>query len=707
VVGVAARLGDRLASARRGGFVGRRAERDLLHRVVAEDDAAVVFVQGPGGVGKTTLLREAAWLGEHSGRVVLWLDGRLDVATPAALLAQLAEVMGTGDADPLARLAATSRALVLVDNVDGLAPLSGWIREDALPRLSSDAVVVAAGRALPAARWRQDPGWRELVHDIRLDNLDAADGAELLRRRGVPDHRHAEALAFTHGHPLALALVADAYGERADALSPVDSPRMLSTLLARLIDALPGPDHRAALEVAAEVRAVTQPLLAATLDRPDTRDLFDWLGRLSMMESGPRGLHPHELAREVLSAELRWRDPQRYDEIHRAAGAYYRGQLDRPDPAARRAALLDYAFLHRGHGPMSAFLAPLAPDAPGLGGLTLGPLSDPDWPTARAWLAEHEGPESAGWADRWREEQPEAFTVVRDGTGSLVGWFCQLTLAPESPADPDPPDPALPRIRRYLREHAPLRPGERAFAVRFWLDRETYQAVSPTQTLMALHCGQVYLTTPGLAFTFQTYADPGFWAEASRYADMHRLPEADFTVGGRSYGVYGHDWRAVPPSAWLALLADRELATAPFAVAPPADTTTHVMDRAAFTVAVREALRTLHRPDRLRDSPLLRTRLVGARAGDGDRVVALREAVRAAAGVLEQSTADRRAFRALHHTYLRPAETQQHAADLLRLPMSTYRRHLAAGVDRLAELLWQEEITPGPRSSGQLDVREP
>jgi hypothetical protein len=40
-------------------------------------------------------------------------------------------------------------------------------------------------------------------------------------------------------------------------------------------------------------------------------------------------------------------------------------------------------------------------------------------------------------------------------------------------------------------------------------------------------------------------------------------------------------------------------------------------------------------------------------------------------------------------TYLQPAGSQQRAADRLNLPMSTYRRHLGAGVERLTELLWQ------------------
>jgi hypothetical protein len=60
-----------------------------------------------------------------------------------------------------------------------------------------------------------------------------------------------------------------------------------------------------------------------------------------------------------------------------------------------------------------------------------------------------------------------------------------------------------------------------------------------------------------------------------------------------------------------------------------------------------------------------------------------------AAGRLCARSGRGREDRALHHTYLRSAATQQAAADLLDLPMSTFRRHLAEGVARLTDLLWQ------------------
>jgi hypothetical protein len=50
-----------------------------------------------------------------------------------------------------------------------------------------------------------------------------------------------------------------------------------------------------------------------------------------------------------------------------------------------------------------------------------------------------------------------------------------------------------------------------------------------------------------------------------------------------------------------------------------------------------------------------------------------------------------RGYRALLHTYLQPVGTQEKAAELLDLPFSTYRRHLAEGIALLTETLWLQE----------------
>jgi hypothetical protein len=150
-------------------------------------------------------------------------------------------------------------------------------------------------------------------------------------------------------------------------------------------------------------------------------------------------------------------------------------------------------------------------------------------------------------------------------------------------------------------------------------------------------------------------------------------------------------------------MAERELAlgivdapsTAP-AAAPPV---LLVLSQPDFADAVREALRNYTHQSALLNNPLLRSRLVvdavGAEATPADRVTALQRLLREAVEPLQASPRQAKRFRALYHTYLRPAATQELAAELLDVPFSTYRRHLKSGVDEVVESLWNQELRSG------------
>lgn len=80
-------------------------------------------------------------------------------------------------------------------------------------------------------------------------------------------------------------------------------------------------------------------------------------------------------------------------------------------------------------------------------------------------------------------------------------------------------------------------------------------------------------------------------------------------------------------------------------------------------------------------------------AEENGRIPTLQELLEEVAGSLQASSPkEEKFYRALRHIYLRPALTQERAADLLNLPFSTYRRHLEAGIERIADALWQREI---------------
>jgi hypothetical protein len=80
---------------------------------------------------------------------------------------------------------------------------------------------------------------------------------------------------------------------------------------------------------------------------------------------------------------------------------------------------------------------------------------------------------------------------------------------------------------------------------------------------------------------------------------------------------------------------------------------------------------------------------------------ALATLLREAAALLAADPRDDKLLRAVDRTYLRPATTQERAAELLGLPFSTYRRHLTQGVARIVADLWERELYGSGPSTGE------
>jgi len=686
----------RLSAARRQRFVGRDSEKSLFRNLLTAPELPfqVLHVYGPGGVGKTMLLREFTSLAEQNKIPAFYLDARNLEPSPDSFFNALRIAMGLGSADSAQVLAAQlDRRVILIDTYETLAPLDGWLREVFLPQLNENTLVVLADRNPPTPAWRADPGWQTALHVLPLRNLSPDESRAYLTKRNVPPEEHAAVLDFTHGHPLALSLFADVFAQRPGfQFQPTEAPDVIKVLLERFVQKVPGPAHRAALEACVLARLTTESLLAEMLAQPDSRELFEWLRGLSFIQAGPQGLFPHDLAREALAADIRWRNPDWYRELHKRARNYYVTRLQQARGGEQQRILSDYIFLHRDQ-PVVRSLFQWQES----GTAVADALRESDRAGLIQMVAQHEGAASARLADHWLTRQPQNVLVFREPRQPPAGFLALVSLDQTTPPDREI-DPGVRAAWDYM-QRAPLRPGETATIFRFWMARETYQDVSPIQSLIFINIVRHYLTTPGLAFTFIPCADPEPWASGFAYGDLPRLPAADFQVGGHRYGVYGHDWRVRPPMAWLALMAEREVAGSPEALAPPQSAEPLVvLSQAEFATAVRDALRDLPRGDALHKNPLLRSRIVAQRLGTpaatADRAAALQALLKETIEALRTTPRDAKLYRALYHTYLQPAATQEQAAEALDLPFSTYRRHLKEGIERVVEMLWQQEIGP-------------
>ncbi|MEW5959612.1 MAG: winged helix-turn-helix transcriptional regulator [Chloroflexota bacterium] len=688
------RLADRLAMARRGRFVGREAEVELFRSALlaaeAEPSFAVLHLYGPGGIGKTTLLREYARIAAETGCSIALLDRNLD-PSPSGFLLALRQALGLEDSSPdLTFVDWPANLVLLIDTYETLTSLDTWLRETFLPQLPGRSLVVFAGRHPPAPAWRTDLDWAGLTRILPLRNLHPEESQTYLAIRGVPTSRHQEVLNFTHGHPLALSLVADilSQNELDTPLSFQTEPDVVRVLLKRFVQDVPSPNHRLTLQVCALAWATTEALLAQALDMTEAAAMFDWLQQLSFIETGPLGLFPHDLARDVLDADFRWRDPAGYRQLNQRLTTQLYARLQQVGGVEQQRLWFDLLYLAR-HNP---FFKPYF-DWDTFHSALAEPASGDDAAAILEMVQMHEGDASAHVAHYWLGRQPQAFQVYRNADGELIGFMAHLTLHQVTPAD-IATDPAVPAALNFVQQYGPLRSGEEILYLRFWMGRETYQEPSPALNLTAINSTIDWTTRPKLAWNFVPAADPAFHQPHFTSLNMRRSPEADFEVGGRRYGLFTHDWRVEPVSAWLSMKAERE---------PQPDLTLDqveaalprpllVLSQPEFEAAVRQALRDYTRPDLLAINPLMRSRLVVELAEPGTSPATLQTLLDEAAASLTSHPKDEKLYRAIYHTYLEPAPSQERAAELLDLPFTTYRYHLAGGLKRITEWLWQREL---------------
>jgi transcriptional regulator with XRE-family HTH domain len=544
------RLAQRLDVVRQRSFVGRVSELALFVDAVSKDPSpfVVLYMYGPGGIGKSTLLGAFARYCRECNRPVLILDGRNIQPTRDGFLSTLGEL--TGATDPLTTL--PNRVVLLIDTYELLTPLDSWLREHFLPQIPARAIVVLASRMPLSVGWREDAGWREHIRVQQLGNLTEMEAAEYLRRRTIPLEHHESILRFTRGYPLALALAADVLlqdpGSSFAGPPPYD---LVHALLERFVASILSSTHLTALEACAEVRVINEPLLAALLAISDVRALFKWLCSLSFISIGPRGIFPHDLARDALVADLKWRNPAWHQELHRRSRMFYLDEFAHSQGHAQQMALLDLIFLHDNPLVRSTFTWSE------LGGLVEDLPRTEDWPTLIEMVRRHEGEESAELARLWFAHQPEGIVVFRDSVGALAGFNCFVVLRPSEQELIDS-DPCTAAIWRFVQSQPPLADGQFIAIQRFWMDRDGYQAISPTQGMIFVTSTRYMLTTPGLAYSFHVWVNADQWIATGNRVFIRRLPEADFTLGMHRYGIFVHDWRAQPPQAWLDALAERE-----------------------------------------------------------------------------------------------------------------------------------------------------
>ena len=636
---LAARLEDR----DRSRFTGRATEIAFLDRCLDSDDppASVVHICGPGGVGKSTLMREAARHARDRGICVVAIDGRELGPAPGALEAALRKAEQE------------ERLLVLLDSYERMAALDSYLRQELLPELPDRTIVLIAGRSAPDPGWFTG-GWEALTARIDLVGLRPREARYLLAARGLTDGRVTAIVDWAAGSPLALALAADAAIADAgwNAASAPDRPEILRALLHRLVETELHDVRPSALGIAVVARNVTPDLLRAVLPGEDAEEAYRQLSELTITERLGSGLTMHELARKALLADLRQRNPVLERDLRRRVVDYLysRGIAGDQMMMIDLAHLVENPLLRWGFGWDGNVSFRIDSVRPG------------DADRIEALTSEHD---RLWWqlTRRYFAEAPDRVAVARDLTDRICGFLVSMSLA-TAPAFADA-DPLAGPWLAHARRNAAL--GDSVM----WHAAVDFTGQGKVQAMLGiagvLRCGS---PSPRFAYLPIDPRLPGAVDFAGALGAAH-LAELDARLGPDVVQCHRLDYG---PGGLFTFMRDEIYSE--LGLSAPVPPRLPVAD----LETVRDILKNFRVPRELARSPLAHGSSVHERAEYVQQLV-----WQAADEAFGDSETEKLLRSVLIAGYLEPLRSHEEAANKLLLSRAAYFRRLRTAVERLAE----------------------
>ena len=635
-------------------FVGRAGEMDSIGELFVDDPpASVVLVHGPGGIGKSALLRQVARRGSAAGWSPITVEGRDLPPVPDAIEAALAGAHRF------------ERPLILIDTYERMAALGGHLRRQLLPTLPERAIVVVAGRSAPERGWFEG-GWETITREIELGPLSQAESEELLGAHGLDRGRRGELAGWAGGSPLALTLAVAA--SRDGSWSPEavggEPGELVRTLVRRLAEAEIEGRFGDVLAVACIARVTTVELLRDVLPDEDAAEGLAWLESRSFTEALGGGLTLHDLVRRALRADLMQREAERERELRRriADSLYTRALRGRPMLTVDLAELVLSPEIRAFYGWEGSARNRIDGVRPG------------DAEQVALLIAAQGFPEWWELTRPFFEEAPETVAIARDAGDALCGYAVSLT--PRNAPRVAEEDPLLGPWLADARERDP--DGN----VILWRDAVDFTRDIDSQVQAMINMAGVLRSGLGNPAGAYLPVDPSFEPLRGFLAALEatHLEALDLRGGGgRALECWFVDYGS---GGLLGLQRDTvylELGMAPPDGQPSGAAAAGDAGAAADPDVVRDALRNLRLPHELAASPLARGEGVEERAASVRAL--LEDAAERAFGDTDSELLMRQV---LVRGYLDPAPSHEAAAEELNLSRAAYFRRLKQASERLA-----------------------
>jgi class 3 adenylate cyclase len=552
-------ISERLAEAAKNSFVGRKAERALISDAIAAAELPfmVAFIHGPGGIGKSRLIRAAlSNAGPEVRRYIL--DCREIEPTPQGFQIALGALLEVQEPEPdLIKVVnclseQNQRSVLALDTYETFGLMDTWLRQEFLPSLTENVFTVIAGREAPNPAWLTSPGWSALFKEIKLGELSREDTLKMLETRGLRPDQIERVRKFAKGFPLALELAAAAISTKPDLeIAAGPPPKILQQLTDAFLAGL-RPEIIEAVEAASTVRRITEPLLGKLLSKSDVREIYNNLQTLPFIEATADGQVFQDVVRETISRELERRDPERYRKLRRRAYSYFTKQSHRAVANTLWQYTADLLYMIENPIARGAFFPEGASD------LTVEPATANSTDEIHQIIDSNEPDELGFWLKRWWDRHPETFNIARSPNGRVEAFY--FTFEPEKVGQTlINEDPFTSNWLRHLDQN-PLEPGERVLLLPRWLDRATGEKPSAAVGACFLDIKRTYMELrPGLRRIYTAVKDWNTFVPVLSPLGFAPLKKINVTISGITYQTLMNDFGPSSIDGWLARLIGTEL----------------------------------------------------------------------------------------------------------------------------------------------------
>lgn len=307
-------------------MVGREAQIATIERTVSDPGCQLLHIYGPGGIGKTTMLRQFARTIDPAE--LFYFDGNSLFREPKDWLEKvraslesrssgLARDRADSSADPielLNRYALRHPAiLLLLDTFEQFGPIEDWLRDECFPRLNPRIKVVTAGRCALSGLWLQNE-WDTLVRNFELEPLSSADVRQYALTRGIENKRTVEALVrFSQGVPLAVSMCCEIISRKGSTgfLAQPQQHEVIGKLVAEMTKDIGDDLLERCAEAASVVWKFDQELLQAMLQESIPTTRFREFCKLPFVVQQEDRWSLHDSVRQWIFFDFRSRMPQR------------------------------------------------------------------------------------------------------------------------------------------------------------------------------------------------------------------------------------------------------------------------------------------------------------------------------------------------------------------------------------------------------------